>query len=144
MEEDTTLCSEKIFLRSYLFPMLDNKRKDVLCPRVTHCGAKKIKYFSHPLFGVYLIFLSFFSILKILKKNKIMLHYKGWTSVTKHTSSKHKEHTNSHSKETCAGKGHLGKIPPWVKVLGCRGKVIQGLRIRHPSKVLLRETWTRH
>ena len=60
----------------------------------------------------------------------------------KHTSYKNKEHTNSHSKETCAGKGHLGKIPLWVKVLGCRGKVLQGLCIRHASKVLLIETWS--
>jgi hypothetical protein len=54
----------------------------VLCPRVTHCAAIKRKYFSHPLFGVYLIFLSFSIILEILKKNKRMLCYKGGTSVT--------------------------------------------------------------
>jgi hypothetical protein len=41
----------------------------------------KIKYFSLPLFGVYLIFLSFSKILESLKKNKIMLHYKGGTNV---------------------------------------------------------------
>jgi hypothetical protein len=42
----------------------------------------KRKYFSLPLFGVYLIFfLSFSIILEILKKNKRMLHYKGGSSV---------------------------------------------------------------
>jgi hypothetical protein len=52
-----------------------------------------------------------------------MLRYKGGTSVaSKHTSSKRKEHTNAQRKETCAGKGHSGKIPPWVKVSGRRGK----------------------
>ena len=53
----------------------------------------------------------------------------------KHTSSKNKEHTNIDNKETCAGKGHSGKSPPWVKVSDHRGKVLQGLRIRHASKV---------
>jgi hypothetical protein len=42
----------------------------------------KRKYFSLPLFGVYLIFLSFSIISGSLKKNKRMLHYKGGTSVT--------------------------------------------------------------
>jgi hypothetical protein len=41
----------------------------------------KRKYFSLPLFGVYLIFLSFSIILGSLKKNKRMLHYKGGSSV---------------------------------------------------------------
>jgi len=41
----------------------------------------KRKYFSLPLFGVYLIFLSFSIILESLKKNKRMLRYKGGTSV---------------------------------------------------------------
>jgi hypothetical protein len=59
-----------------------NKMKDVLCPRETHCASIKRKYFSHPLFGVYLIFLSFSIILESLKKNKRMLCYKGGTSVT--------------------------------------------------------------
>jgi hypothetical protein len=40
----------------------------------------KRKYFSLPLFGVYLIFLSFSIILERLKKNKRMLHYKGGSS----------------------------------------------------------------
>jgi hypothetical protein len=62
----------------------------------------------------------------------------------KHTSSKCKEHTNAHNKETCAGKRKLEKIPPLVKVSDRRGKVIQGLRIRHASKVQLRATWIRH
>jgi hypothetical protein len=48
----------------------------------THCAAIKRKYFSHPLFGVYLIFLSFSIFLKSLKKNKRMIRYKGGTSVT--------------------------------------------------------------
>jgi hypothetical protein len=42
----------------------------------------KRKYFSLPLFGVYLIFLFFSIILEILKKNKRMLHYKGGMTVT--------------------------------------------------------------
>jgi hypothetical protein len=58
-----------------------NKWKDVICPRVTHCAAIKRKYFSHPLFGVYLIFFVFFNILESLKKNKRTLNYKGGTSV---------------------------------------------------------------
>jgi hypothetical protein len=54
-----------------------------------------------------------------------MLRYKGETSVArKNTSSKRKEHTNAQSKETCAGKGHSGKIPLWVKVSGRKGKVL--------------------
>jgi tRNA G26 N,N-dimethylase Trm1 len=117
----------------------------VLCPRETHCAAKKEYIFPVPSFWVFFFFFVFFNFLKSLKKNKRMLRYKGGTSVTsKHTSSKRKEHTNAQSKETCAGKGHSGKIPPWVKVSGRRGKVLQGLRIRHASKVQLRETWSRH
>jgi hypothetical protein len=41
----------------------------------------KIKYFSLPLFGVYLFYLSFSIILEILKNNKRMLRYKGGRSV---------------------------------------------------------------
>jgi hypothetical protein len=41
----------------------------------------KRKYFSLPLFGVYLIFLSFSIILESLKKNKRMLCYKGGSGV---------------------------------------------------------------
>jgi hypothetical protein len=41
----------------------------------------KRKYFSLPLFGVYLIFLSFSIILESLKNNKRMLRYKGGSSV---------------------------------------------------------------
>ena len=59
-----------------------NKQKDVLCPSATHCAVnKKKKYFSLPLFGVYLIFLSFPIIFEILKKNKRMIRYKGGTDV---------------------------------------------------------------
>jgi hypothetical protein len=105
------------------------------------CCQKRI-YFPSPLFGFFYFFV-FFNFLKRLKKNKRMLHYKGGTSVaSNNTSSRHKEHTNAQSKETCAGKGHSGKIPPWVKVSGRRGKVLQGLHIRHASKVQLRETWS--
>ena len=74
-----------------------------------------------------------------------MLRYKGGTRVAiNNTSSKCKEHSNAQSKETCAGNGHSGKIPPWVKVSGRRGKVLQGLHIRHASKVLLKETWSQN
>jgi hypothetical protein len=41
----------------------------------------KINHFSLSLLGVYLIFLSFSTILEILKNNKRMLHYKGGLSV---------------------------------------------------------------
>jgi hypothetical protein len=54
----------------------------VFFPRETHSVVNKRKYFSLPLLGVYLIFLSFSIILEILKKNKRMLHYKGGMSVT--------------------------------------------------------------
>jgi hypothetical protein len=102
------------------------------------CYQKRI-YISRPLFLGFLIFLSFSIFLKDLKKNKRMLCYKGGMSVAgKKTSSKRKEHANAQSKETCARKGHSWKIPPWVKVSSCRGKVIQGLPIRHASKVQLR------
>jgi hypothetical protein len=95
----------------------------VLCPRATLFAAEKRMNISRPLFLEYLIFFCLFQFFKSLKKNKIMLHYKGGTSVTiNNTSSKHKEHTNAQSKETCAGKGHSGKIPPWVKVSGHKGK----------------------
>jgi hypothetical protein len=33
-------------------------------------------------------------------------------------------------------KMELGKIPPWVKVSGRRGKVLEGLRMRHALGVL--------
>jgi hypothetical protein len=105
---------------------------------------KKNIYFSSPLFWFFFFFV-FFNFLKSLKKNKTMLRHKGGTSFTRNnTSSKCKEHTNSQRKETYAGKGHSGKIPPWVKVSSCKGKIIQGLRIRHDSKVQLRATWNWH
>jgi hypothetical protein len=70
-----------------------------------------------------ILFFCLFQFFKSLKNNERMLCYKGEMSVTrKHTSSKHKEHTNAQSKETCVGKGHSGKIPPWVKVSGHKGK----------------------
>jgi hypothetical protein len=74
-----------------------------------------------------------------------MLRYKGGMSFAKkHTSSKRKEHTDTQRKGTCAGKGHSGKIPQWVKVSGHIGKVLHALSIRHDSKVHLRETWSWH
>jgi hypothetical protein len=77
--------------------------------------------------------------------NKRMLRYKGGMSVARnHIISRHKEHINSQSKETCARKGHSGKIPPWVKVSGRRSNVLQGMCIRHSSKVQLRETLSRY
>jgi hypothetical protein len=97
---------------------------------------KKNIYFPSPLFGFLFLFFCLFHFLKSLKKNKRMLCYKGGTSVArKNTISRCKEHTNAQSKETCVGKEHSGKIPPWVKVSGCRGKVLQGLHIRNASKV---------
>jgi hypothetical protein len=51
----------------------------------------------------------------------------------RHTSSKRKEHTDAQRKGIDAGKGHLGTNPPWVKVSRRRGKVLQGVRIRHAS-----------
>jgi hypothetical protein len=103
---------------------------------------KKNIYFSSPLFGFF-CFLVVFNFLKRLKKNKRMIRYKGGASFQrKHTSSRHKEHTNNKRKETCVGKGHSGKFPPWVKVSGRRGKVIQGLHMSHASKVQLRATWS--
>jgi hypothetical protein len=42
----------------------------------------KRKYFSLPLFGVYLIFLSFSIIVESFEKEERMLRYKGGSSVT--------------------------------------------------------------
>jgi hypothetical protein len=69
----------------------------------------KRKYFSLPLFGVYLIFLSFSIILESLKKNKRMIRYKGGTSVTDILVPQCKEHTNAQSKEAYVGQGHSKK-----------------------------------
>jgi hypothetical protein len=92
----------------------------------------KRKYFSLPLFGVYLIFLSFSIILESLKKNKRMLRYKGGTSVTDILV------PNARKTQMLRARGHMQerdtrKNPPWVKVSRRRGKVLQGLRIRHAS-----------
>jgi hypothetical protein len=51
----------------------------------------------------------------------------------KHTSSKHTEHRDAQGKGTYARKGHSGKILQGPKVSRRRGKVLQGLRIRHAS-----------
>jgi hypothetical protein len=94
----------------------------------------KRKYFSLPLFGVYLIpFLSFSIILERLKTNKRMLCYQGGTSVANILSSKRKEHTDAQSKETCAGKGHAGKSLQGSRCQDVEEKMLQGLRMRHAS-----------
>jgi hypothetical protein len=60
---------------------LENKQKDVLCPRVTHCVANKKKIlFPFSFWGIYYL-LSFSIISESLKNNKIMLCYKGGLSV---------------------------------------------------------------
>jgi hypothetical protein len=50
------------------------------------------------------------------------------------------KHRDAQGKETYAGKGHSGKIPQGPKVSRRRGKVIQGLRIRHASDGLVEST----
>jgi hypothetical protein len=55
----------------------------------------------------------------------------------KHTSSKHTEHRDALGKGTYAGKGHSEKILHGTKVSRRRGKVLQGLCIRHASGVLV-------
>jgi hypothetical protein len=77
----------------------------VLFPRATHCAAKKIIYISLPLLLGFLIFLSFQFFKELEKELKnVMLQRRN--ECLKNTSSRHKEHTNAQSKETCAGKGH--------------------------------------
>jgi hypothetical protein len=71
--------------------------------------SKKIKYFSLPLCGVYLIFLSFSIILESLKKNKRMLHYKEGTSVA-YILVPSARKTLIQSKGAYVGKGHSRKI----------------------------------
>jgi hypothetical protein len=51
----------------------------------------------------------------------------------KHTSSKRVEHRDAQGKGTYARKGHSGKILQGPNVSRCRGKVLQGLCIRHAS-----------
>jgi hypothetical protein len=92
----------------------------------------KRKYFSLPLFRVYLIFLSFSIILESLKKNKIMLRYKGGTSVADILV------RSARNTQMLRARGHMQerdtqKSPQWVKVSRRRGKMIQGLCIRHAS-----------
>jgi hypothetical protein len=96
----------------------------------------KRKYFSLPLFAVYLIFLSFSIILKSLKKNERMLRYKGGMSVTDILV------PSERNILILRARGHMlekdtRKNPPWVKVSRCRGKVLQGLCIRHASDGLV-------
>jgi hypothetical protein len=93
----------------------------------------KRKYFSLPLFGVYLIFLSFSIIVEILKKNKRMLRYKGGLSVTYILVPSTRNTWMLREKRDICRKRTLGKNPPWAKVSRHRGKVLQGLHIRHAS-----------
>ena len=59
-----------------------NKRKDVLCPRATHCAANKKKIlFPSSFWGIFDFFV-FFNNVGNLKKDKIILRYKGGSSVT--------------------------------------------------------------
>jgi hypothetical protein len=78
MEEDTTLCSKKKFLRSYYIPNLDEETEGCALSKGDSLFCQKIIYISRPLFG---FFLSFSIFLKSLKKNKRMLHYKRGMSV---------------------------------------------------------------
>jgi hypothetical protein len=71
----------------------------------------KRKYFSLPLFGVYLIFLSFSIILERLKKNKRMIHYKGGTSVTDILVPSARNALMVKERGHMSKKGHSGKIP---------------------------------
>jgi hypothetical protein len=92
----------------------------------------KRKYFSLPLFGVYLIFLSFSIMLESLKKNKRMLRYKGGSSVANILVPSARTQGCSGKRDICK-KRTLGKILQGPKVSRRRGKVLQGLRIRHAS-----------
>jgi hypothetical protein len=55
----------------------------------------------------------------------------------RHTSSKRKEQRDAQSKGTYAGIGHSEKILHGPNVSRRRGKVLQGLRIRHASDGLV-------
>jgi hypothetical protein len=98
---------------------------------------KKRKYFSFPLFGLYFIFLSFSIIVENLKKNKRMLRYKGGLSVTYILVPSARNTWMLRAKRDICKKMTLGKNPPWAKVSRRRGKVIQGLHIRHASNGLV-------
>jgi hypothetical protein len=76
MEEDTTLCRKNRFLRSYSIPTLDEQMEGCALSKGDSLCFHKRKYFSLPLFGVYLIFFVFL----FLKKNERMLRYKGGLS----------------------------------------------------------------
>jgi hypothetical protein len=93
----------------------------------------KKKYFSLPLFGVYLIFFVFFNNFGKLEKELKNATLQRRIECRKHTSSKHTEDMDAQGKGTYAGKGHLGKILHGPKVSRRRGKVLQGLRIRNAS-----------
>jgi hypothetical protein len=75
----------------------------VLCPRENILFPMKENAYLIPSFwNIY--FFVFFTYLMILKKNKIMLRYKGGTSfMGNQTSSKRKEHIDAQCKETCPG-----------------------------------------
>jgi hypothetical protein len=62
-----------------------------------------------------------------------MLRYKGGSSVANILVPSAQEHRDAQGKGTYARKGHSGKILQGPKVSRRRGKVLQGLRIRHAS-----------
>jgi hypothetical protein len=93
----------------------------------------KRKYFSLPLFGVYLIFLSFPIMLESLKKNKRILRYKGGSSVANISVPSARNTWMLRAKGHMQEKGHLGKILQGKNVSRRRGKVIQVLHIKHAS-----------
>jgi hypothetical protein len=70
MVEDTTQYSEQSFLRSYYIPKSDESNGQ-MCYIQGRLMMRK--YFSHPLFGVYLIFLFFLSILKRIKEYYVIV-----------------------------------------------------------------------
>jgi hypothetical protein len=70
----------------------------------------KGKYFSLPLFWVYLTFFVFFNNFGKLEKEYKNVRLQRRNECHRHTSSKHKQHTDAHSKGTYVGKGHLRKI----------------------------------
>jgi hypothetical protein len=106
---------------------LKNKWKDVLCPRETHCASNKKKIlFPSSFWGIFFFFLSVSIILESLKKNKRMLRYKGGTSVTNILVLGVRTRLMFRART-------FRKIPLGPKVSRHKGKVLQGLRIRHAS-----------
>jgi hypothetical protein len=91
---------------------------------------KKNIYFPSPLFGFFYFFV-LFNFLNSLKKNKRMLHYKQGTSVTSILFPSARNTLMLRARRHVQEKDTQGKNPPWVKVSSRRGKVLQGLHIRH-------------